>query len=225
VDERDPHAEEGASCPYSACDLSRTLSAAEQIMDLEARLSQASEELAQVAHLGAGGGGGAGGKRANREWVPSAPARHTFSGHRLAVNALAFHPTFSSLATASEDTTIKVWDWESGELERTLKGHTKSVTDCQYDSKGKLLGLLLESAACAPDPDLTQRPAPMTSSSSSGRSTKITKIRRHSVDTSTPYLPSALCRETIDWSVPAGTRPCAYGKSRHRRWLSTLASR
>jgi platelet-activating factor acetylhydrolase IB subunit alpha len=114
-----------------------------QIMDLEARLAQASEELAQVAHLGGGGGGGGGGKRGNREWIPSAPARHTFSGHRLAVNSLSFHPTFSSLATASEDTTIKVWDWESGELERTLKGHTKSVTDCQYDSKGKVLGMFV----------------------------------------------------------------------------------
>jgi WD40 repeat protein len=167
-------------------------------MDLEARLAQASEELAQVAHLGTGGGAGGGGKRGNREWVPSAPARHTFSGHRLAVNALAFHPTFSSLATASEDTTLKVWDWESGELERTLKGHTKSVTDCQYDSKGKVLG----------KPDLypchslrvlmsRKHHVPMIYSSSCGRSTKTTKTLQHSADTSTPYPQSDSCRAMI----------------------------
>jgi platelet-activating factor acetylhydrolase IB subunit alpha len=108
-------------------------------MDLEARLNSASEELAQVSHLGTGGGGKRG---SNREWIPGPPARHTFAGHRMGVNALSFHPTFSSLATASEDFTLKVWDWESGELERTLKGHTKSVTDCSYDSKGKMLGEL-----------------------------------------------------------------------------------
>jgi hypothetical protein len=31
-------------------------------------------------------------------------------------------------------------DWETGEMERTLKGHTKRITDCEYDSKGKNLG-------------------------------------------------------------------------------------
>lgn len=56
------------------------------------------------------------------------------------VNAVAFHPLYSVLASASDDFTIKIWDWETGELERTLKAHTKRVTDCQFDSKGKQLG-------------------------------------------------------------------------------------
>jgi WD40 repeat protein len=38
---------------------------------------------------------------------------------------------------------MKVWDWETGEMERTLKGHTKRITDCEYDSKGKNLGALV----------------------------------------------------------------------------------
>lgn len=44
------------------------------------------------------------------------------------------------LASASEDATIKLWDWETGEFERTLKGHTRSVHDVEFDSKGKWLG-------------------------------------------------------------------------------------
>jgi len=32
-----------------------------------------------------------------------------------------------------------VWDWETGELERTLKGHTMAIKDCEYDSKGMRL--------------------------------------------------------------------------------------
>lgn len=35
---------------------------------------------------------------------------------------------------------LKVWDWETGELERTLKGHTMAIKDCEYDSKGMRLG-------------------------------------------------------------------------------------
>jgi platelet-activating factor acetylhydrolase IB subunit alpha len=44
------------------------------------------------------------------------------------------------LASASEDTTIKIWDYESGEYERTLKGHTKAVQDITFDAKGNYLG-------------------------------------------------------------------------------------
>jgi platelet-activating factor acetylhydrolase IB subunit alpha len=65
-------------------------------------------------------------------WLPRSPARHTLPGHRLAVTCVAFHPLFSSLASGSEDTTIKIWDWELGELEKTLKGHTKGVLDVDF---------------------------------------------------------------------------------------------
>ncbi|KAF8576683.1 dynein regulator [Ramaria rubella] len=107
-----------------------------KIMDLEARLAQAQEDLSHISHLPPGSGGS---KRANIEWLPRAPAKHTLTSHRSPVTALSFHPLFSNIATASEDATLKVWDWDTGELERTLKGHTRSVTDCEYDSKGKNL--------------------------------------------------------------------------------------
>lgn len=47
---------------------------------------------------------------------------------------------FSLLVTSSEDATIKVWDFETGEYERTLKGHTDSVQDIAFDTQGKVLG-------------------------------------------------------------------------------------
>ena len=49
---------------------------------------------------------------------------------------------FSVAVSASEDATIKIWDYESGEFERTLKGHTDSVQDVAFDQPGKLLGNL-----------------------------------------------------------------------------------
>ncbi len=74
------------------------------------------------------------------DWVPVAPAAYTLTGHREAVTKVAFHPTFSLIASASEDFTVKIWDWETGEFERTLKGHTRNVNDLDFDSKGNLLG-------------------------------------------------------------------------------------
>ncbi|KIJ36649.1 hypothetical protein M422DRAFT_232459 [Sphaerobolus stellatus SS14] len=111
-----------------------------QNMDLKARLEQAQEDLSHLSHLPPGTT-----TRANLDWLPRSPAKHTLSGHRDRVNSLAFHPVFSVLVTAGEDTSLKVWDWETGELERTLKGHTRGVTDCEYDSKGRNL------ASCSND--------------------------------------------------------------------------
>lgn len=33
------------------------------------------------------------------------------------------------VATSSEDGTIKLWDYDSGELDRSMRGHTGKVTD------------------------------------------------------------------------------------------------
>ena len=80
-------------------------------------------------------------------WLPRSPARHTLQSHRQPVTCVAFHPIFSSLASGSEDTTIKIWDWELGELERTIKGHTKAVLDVDFG--GPRGGTLL--ASCSSD--------------------------------------------------------------------------
>lgn len=44
------------------------------------------------------------------------------------------------MVSSSEDATLKVWDFETGEHERTLKGHTDSVQDMSFDQNGKMLG-------------------------------------------------------------------------------------
>src|SRR5579871_5021790 len=82
-------------------------------------------------------------------WIPRAPARHILSGHRMPITGLAFHPIFTVLATCSDDTTIKVWDWETGEFEQTIKGHTKSVHDVDFSPDGKLLSINLAKIQCS----------------------------------------------------------------------------
>lgn len=69
------------------------------------------------------------------------------ASHRSPVTSVAFHPIFSVLASGSEDTHIKIWDWEMGELECTLKGHTKAVLDVDFG--GPKAGILL--ASCSSD--------------------------------------------------------------------------
>lgn len=80
-------------------------------------------------------------------WLPRSPARHVLKSHRDPITSIAFHPVYSSLASASEDYTIKIWDWELGELERTIKGHTKAVLDVDFG--GPRGGTLL--ASCSSD--------------------------------------------------------------------------
>ena len=53
---------------------------------------------------------------------------------------LNFCISFSVMVTASEDATVKVWDYETGDFERTLKGHTDAVQDLSFDHTGKVLG-------------------------------------------------------------------------------------
>ena len=80
-----------------------------------------------------------------RGWLPSTP-RHSLEGHTGPANCVAFHPKFSSIATGSDDCSIKIWDWEFGELERTIKGHTQPIRDLDYGASAS--GLL---ASCSSD--------------------------------------------------------------------------
>lgn len=114
-----------------------------KIMDLEAKSSVLQREIDEATPTSLA-------LRKNHDpatWLPRAPARHTLQSHRSPVTCVAFHPLFSSLASGSEDCTIKIWDWELGELERTVKGHTKGVLDVDYG--GPRGGTLL--ASCSSD--------------------------------------------------------------------------
>jgi len=101
-----------------------------KVMELERKISQLQEELGSKPSRGA---------KATGEHLPTPPEKYSFAGHRDNISAVKFHPVFSVVVSASQDATIKIWDFETGEFERTLKGHTNAVQAVDFDHTGNLL--------------------------------------------------------------------------------------
>ena len=80
--------------------------------------------------------------------VPKAPAKFVLTGHRAPITALACHPIFSLVVSGSEDTTMKLWDFETGVYESTLKGHTGGITALSYNNTGSLLASVASDMTC-----------------------------------------------------------------------------
>lgn len=107
-----------------------------KIMELEALNTQLKEDVENA---------GKGKKMDLSVVLPREPCKLVLKGHRDGIRAVQFHPVYSLLATASEDATIKVWDYESGRIERTLQGHQDAVLDIDFSASGSLL------ASCSAD--------------------------------------------------------------------------
>ena len=63
----------------------------------------------------------------------------TLRGHTAPVTAVAFSPDGTTLASASADSTIKIWNKKTGQLLRTLTGHVHGVCCIAYSPDGGLL--------------------------------------------------------------------------------------
>lgn len=71
-------------------------------------------------------------------WKTGRCAIKTFKGHENGVTCLQFDDNM--LATGSYDTTIKIWNIETGEVMRTLRGHTATVRTLQFDESKLISG-------------------------------------------------------------------------------------
>ena len=64
--------------------------------------------------------------------------KNILTGHRDVLNSVTYSPDGKLIATASSDTTIKIWR-SNGELLHTLKDHQDSVLDVAFSPQGDLI--------------------------------------------------------------------------------------
>ncbi|MFH4977695.1 hypothetical protein AB6A40_004404 [Gnathostoma spinigerum] len=175
-----------------------------KVLDLEAKLQEAEREYVQGAPTRD--------KRQAGDWIPRPPERFCLTGHRSPVTRVIFHPLYTVAASCSDDATIKIWDYESGELERSLRGHTDAVQDIAFDNSGKLL------ASCSADMTIK-----LWEFSQTFECTKTLKGHDHNIS-SVAFLPSGdfLLSASRDhlikmWEVASGY--CVRSFSGHREWV------
>jgi WD40 repeat protein len=74
------------------------------------------------------------------EWITIKPpiraewsaCLQTLEGHSSSVNSVAFSHNSTRLASASGDSTVRIWDASSGACLQTLKGHSSSVNSVAF---------------------------------------------------------------------------------------------
>ncbi len=76
---------------------------------------------------------------AAQECPPGFKLRHTLRGHTGVICRIAWSPDGHTLASPSDDKTIRLWDANTGELRRELEGHSGSVYSVAWSPDGRKL--------------------------------------------------------------------------------------
>ena len=71
--------------------------------------------------------------------IETGDVRSILRGHRSQVSGVAFAPDGKTLASSSDDTTVRIWDLESGKTLTTFLGHPGGVHAVAFSPDGKIL--------------------------------------------------------------------------------------
>ncbi len=63
----------------------------------------------------------------------------TLSGHSAGVNAVAFSPDGQTVASGSDDNSVKLWEVSTGNLLQTLSGHSAGVNAVAFSPDGQTI--------------------------------------------------------------------------------------
>ncbi len=63
----------------------------------------------------------------------------TLTGHKEKINTVKFSLDSNTIATASDDKTIRLWDAQTGEYLKTLTGHTEAVFTVKFSPNGETI--------------------------------------------------------------------------------------
>ncbi|MBD2128701.1 protein kinase [Microcoleus sp. ZQ-A2] len=73
------------------------------------------------------------------QWSQKMSLSKTLTGDSNSTNPVAITPDGKTLATGSEEGTIKFWNLQTGELKKTFKGHTSAVNVIVFSPNGQTL--------------------------------------------------------------------------------------
>lgn len=76
---------------------------------------------------------------------PKKPARHEFTKQKNVITCVKFHPKYPSLACSSEDSSILIYNADSGAVEQELRGHQDAVNSIAFSPNGNAV------ASCSAD--------------------------------------------------------------------------
>lgn len=76
-------------------------------------------------------------KKNTGDAIPREPQKLKMMGHRARVTRCIFHPVYDQLASSSEDASIKIWNYETGDVEQTLREHTGMINYISFNPDGQ----------------------------------------------------------------------------------------